>query len=206
MEALLDRLSAVSLLGPSPEALIVVLGLSCAFTALHSFQEWKGQGGPLWRNFGAIVGLYVPSWLGFALFTVGLVLGLWALAFAGIAGWLPFAGLLSSSASAAALAALIGARLSDTAISHVLLHQLGYRPNPGLASTPLYVIEAVFIAVVFRKGLAADPAAVEYGFTGGVLFFALVLPGLWLLRLVVPSWRRSAWPRRHPMPAWASEP
>src|SRR5262249_29186616 len=50
----------------------------------------------------------------------------------------------SAGPTAAALGVLIGARLSDTIASHALLYTVGYRPNPGFSSTPLYVIEAFF--------------------------------------------------------------
>ena len=36
-----------------------------AITSLHSYQEWKGLGAPLWRNFGAIVGFDFPDRCGF---------------------------------------------------------------------------------------------------------------------------------------------
>jgi len=205
MGAALDHLDAVSLLGRSPEALFLVLGFDFMISAIHSLQEWKGRGGPLWRNFGAIAGLYLPHWLGFLLFTVALLLGLWTLALTGIAGWLPFLGAAGPSVSAAALGALIGARLSDTAVSHVMLHRLGYRPNPGLSSTPLYVIEAAFLAVAFQKGLLVDLASAMLGFIGGTLFFVLVLPALRLLRFIAPAWRRAAWVRGQPAPTWALE-
>jgi hypothetical protein len=205
MNDVLDHLNSVSMLGRSAEVLFLVLGLDFAITALHSYQELLGRGGPLWRNFGAVVGVYVPNILGFVLFTAGLVLVLWALALAGIAGWLPLVGLVGPSASAAALGALIGARLSDTAISHVALHAAGYRPNPGLSSTSLYVAEAAFILIAFQKGLAGGPTAAKYGFLAGVLAFVVVLPLLWVLRLVIPAWRRTHWPRWQPLPAWATE-
>jgi hypothetical protein len=205
MNEILDHLNSVSLFGRSAAALLLVLGLNFAITALHSYQEWTGRGGPLWRNFGAIVGLYVPNSAGFLVFTAGLTLALWALALAGIAGWLPFVGVVGPSVSAAALGALIGARLSDTAISHVALHAAGYRPNPGLSSTPLYIVEAVFVLIAFQKGLAADPTAAKCGFLAGALAFVLVLPVLWLARLAIPAWRRTRWLRWQPLPAWATE-
>ena len=40
-------------------ALILIADL--AFTLLHSWQELKGDGAPLWRNFGAIVGIAIPD-------------------------------------------------------------------------------------------------------------------------------------------------
>jgi hypothetical protein len=102
------------------------------------------------------------------------------------------------------LGALIGARLSDTLISHVLLYGVGYRPNPGLSSTPLYVLEALFIVWAFQPRLAANPSSAKAGLVLGILAFVLVLPGLWLVRQAMPAWKRSPWPRWQPMPSWAS--
>ena len=34
--------------------------------------EWKGKGGPLWRNFGAIVGFEISDRWGFLIFTAPL--------------------------------------------------------------------------------------------------------------------------------------
>jgi len=47
---------------------------------------------PLWRVFGAVVGVWIPNGLGFALFTVSLTIVQWAVGLAGIAGWLPIVG------------------------------------------------------------------------------------------------------------------
>jgi hypothetical protein len=168
-------------------------------------QEWKGAGGPLWRNFGAIVGLKIPDAAGFLGFTVLLTLTLWALGLIGIAGWFPLVGSVGSGCAAFALGALIGARLSDTLISHVLLHYLGYRPNPGLSSTPLYILEALFVIVAFRAGLAADPRSAWWGIVAGAGLFVAVLPLLWLLRLLIPGWRRERWPSGRPMPSWVTD-
>jgi hypothetical protein len=199
MDEALEHFSKISGFGRSAPLLILILAANFAITALHSFQEWKGAGAPLWRNFGAIVGVKIPDLLGFLGFTAGLTLTLWALALIGIAGcprWIP---------PAFALGALIGARLSDTLVSHVLLNALGYRPNPGLSSTPLYIIEALFLIVAFRAGLAADWASAKCGIIVGAGFFVAVLPGLWLLRLLVPGWRRQRWQRGHAMPAWVAD-
>jgi hypothetical protein len=199
MDQALDHFSQVSGFARSAALLVLILAASFAITGLHSFQEWKGAGGPLWRNFGAIVGVKIPDWLGFLGFTAGLTLVLWALALAGIAGlprWIP---------PAFALGALIGARVSDTLVSHLLLNGLGYRPNPGLSSTPLYVLEALFLIVAFRAGLAADWASARCGIIAGAGFFVAVLPLLWLVQLLVPGWRRQRWQRGQPMPAWVAE-
>jgi hypothetical protein len=199
MDDALNHFSQISGFGRSAPLLILILAASFAFTAFHSWQEWKGDGGPLWRNFGAIVGVKIPDWLGFLVFTAVLTLTLWALALIGIAG------LPRWSAPAFALGALIGARLSDTLISHVLLNGLGYRPNPGLSSTPLYIIEALFLIVAFRAGLAADWASARCGIIAGAGLFVVVLPLLWLARFPFPGWRRERWQRGRAMPAWVTD-
>jgi hypothetical protein len=175
--------------------LVLILLADFALTSFHAYQEWKGEGGPLWRNFGAIVGLNLSDGWGFFLFTFSLTVILFGVGFIGIMG-----GTFGLRGTAFALGALIGARLSDTLVSHVLLYSLGYRPNPGLSSTPLYVLEAGFIAWIFQAALAADPVDAKYGFAAGVIAFILVLPLLWLLRTVVPALRRPPWKRGQPMP------
>jgi hypothetical protein len=66
--------------------LLLILVVDFAITSLHSYQEWKGVGAPLWRNFGAIAGLDVPDRLGFLFFTVVLTVVLFAIGFVGITG------------------------------------------------------------------------------------------------------------------------
>jgi hypothetical protein len=178
--------------------LVLILAADFGITLLHSYQEWKGPGAPLWRNFGAIVGLDVPDRLGFLAFSVLLTLTLFAIGLVGILG------LIGPRTTAFALGALIGARLSDTFVSHVALHGLGYRPNPGLSSTPLYVLEALFIAWFFHASLAAEPRWAGFGFVLGVLSFVAVLPGLWLVRWVLPARQRPPWRRWEPIPLRAS--
>lgn len=203
MDTLLNHLNEVSLFGVSEAALFLIIGINFAITLIHTLQEWKGSEVPLWRNFGAIVGVRVPDWLGFALFTLGLTLGLWTIGLIAFAGWLPVLGEVSKPAAITALGVLIGARVSDTLISHLLMHFLGYRPNPGLSSTPLYIAEAVFILIAFREGLASDPTAAWTGVIAGFSFFLFVQPLLWILRLIVPSWRRVRWMRGKSIPDWA---
>jgi hypothetical protein len=205
MTAILDHLDKVSVFGPSVVALFLILGLDWVFTGLHTFQEWRGEAAPLWRVFGAVVGLRLPNWLGFLLFTVTLTLALWGVGLAGIAGWVPLAGHLAPYKAVGALGVLIGARIADTLISHWGLYAVGYRPNPGLKSTPLYVLEAVFILLTFWKGLSHDPHAALCGFVIGAGFFILVLPALWALRIIAPSWRRERWTRWQPLPTWAMD-
>jgi hypothetical protein len=69
----------------SAPLLALILVADFAITSLHSYQEWKGAGAPLWRNFGAIAGLDVPDRWGFRLFTVLLTLILFVIGFVGIA-------------------------------------------------------------------------------------------------------------------------
>jgi hypothetical protein len=204
LREILDHLDQVSTLGPSFFLLFVVLGINWTITAIHTYEEWKGEVVPLWRVFGAIVGVYLPDWLGFALFTVGLTLLLWTLGLAGIVGWVPVVGPISVEASVWALGALIGARLSDTLVSHWSLFLQGYRPNPGLKSTPLYVAEAVFLVLAFWRGLSLAPYPAWIGFGCGVLFFILVLPLIRTFRLI-PPWRRAPWVRNQPLPEWTRD-
>jgi hypothetical protein len=178
--------------------LVLILIVDFAITSLHSYQEWKGVGAPLWRNFGAIVGVDIPDKWGFLFFTVGLTLTLFLIGFVGIIG--P----LGPGWTAVALGALIGARLSDTLVSHVLLYCAGYRPNPGLSSTALYILEALFIGWAFQARLAADPAFAKAGLALGAIPFPLVLPALWLLGLLKPAWKRPRWRGWEPMPSWAA--
>lgn len=181
----------------SAPILVLILLADFAITSLHSIQEWKGVGAPLWRNFGAIVGLDVPDRLGFLFFTALLTLTLFAIGCVGITG------LFGPWLTAAALGALIGARLSDTVVSHVLPYIVGYRPNPGLSSTPLYVFEAIFIGWAFSERLAAQPSPAIFGSIAGVLMFVAVLPALRLARRLVPAWQRPPWSSWQPMPSWA---
>src|SRR6266849_5113982 len=204
MTAILEHLDQVSVFGHSFVALCIILSINWALSALHIYQEWRGDDVPLWRVFGAVVGVRLPDWLGFSSFTLGLLLLLWGTGLAGIAGWLPIYGQLSPPYAVGALAIIIGARISDSIISHWSLYGLGYRPNPGLESTPLYVIEAYFILVVFWKGFSLAPTAAWLGFGGGAALFILVLPSLRTLR-VIESWRREEWIPGQPIPAWTRD-
>jgi hypothetical protein len=100
---LLNHLDQVSLFGRSSLALFLILFIDWGFSAAHTYEEWRGEEVPLWRVFGAVVGLWFPQWLGFFLFTLVLTLLLWLVGLAGIAGWLPFAGQLSLPTTVGAL-------------------------------------------------------------------------------------------------------
>ena len=105
MTAILDRLDQVSVFGPSSLALFLILGLDWVFSGVHAYEEWRGEEAPLWRVFGAVVGLWLPNWLGFLLFTLALTLLLWCLGLAAIGGWLPFVGHVSLPIAVGALGA-----------------------------------------------------------------------------------------------------
>jgi hypothetical protein len=203
MTSMLNHLNEVSIFS-SALALVLIVGFNWAFTLIHILQEWKGEAVPLWRVFGAVVGVWIPNGLGFALFTVSLTIVQWAVGLAGIAGWLPIVGPVALPVAVGALGALVGARLGDSIVSHWGLYALGYRPNPGLSSTALYAIEAVFILSTFWQGLALAPHAAWTGFAAGILFFCLVLPALHCLR-IIPAWRRERWRRGEPLPSWAKD-
>jgi len=205
MAAVLDHLDQVSIFGRSSGALTLILLLDWAFSAFHSYQEWRGTKAPLWRIFGAVVGVWVPNWVGFLAFTIGLTLLLWCVGLMAIAGWLPVIGHLTEPTAVVALGALIGARISDTLVSHWGLYAVGYRPNPGLSSTPLYVLEAAFILLTFWQGLSSHPVAARWGFVLGAGFFILVLPALRSARLWAPASRRPPWIRWQPLPDWATK-
>jgi hypothetical protein len=198
---MLDHLSKVSVFNHSFPALFLILGLSLAFTLLHTLEEWKGRGGPLWRNFGAVVGARIPDWFGFPIFFVILTGALWLITLVAITGSL-LKHAVSPHCADVALGALIGARLGDTLVSHLLLYVLRYRPNPGLTSSSLYVAEAVFLIATFHPGLIAGGSSSCLGLLLGAGSFCLVLPLLWLLRTVIPCWREVPWRRGELPPEW----
>src|SRR3954462_14177971 len=117
----MDYLAQV-LIFSSFAALLLILGANWAFTLAHILQEWKGEEVPLCRVFGAIVGVFVPNRFGFRLFTVGLGLALWLIGLMAIAGWLPIVGSLPRCLGVWALGVLVGARVTDSVISHWMLY------------------------------------------------------------------------------------
>src|SRR5262249_34165786 len=125
MTSMLDYLDHVSIFSSSL-ALLLILGMNWAFTLIHILQEWKGEVVPLWRVFGAVVGVRVPDGLGFLSFTVGLTIIQWAVGLAGITGWLPIVGQLNHAIAIGALGGIIGARIGDNVVSHWGLYSLGY--------------------------------------------------------------------------------
>jgi hypothetical protein len=203
MTSPLDYFDSISAFGPSAAILGLVLAANIAFTGVHVWQEWKGERWPLWRVFGAIVGLRLPNWIGFLVFTVTLALGQWVLGLMAYAGWLPLFGMVPTSLAIWSLGAILGGRIADCCVSHWGLWLLRYRPNPGLSSTVLYTLEAVVILVAFRKGLAANPGAAWCGVLVGAGLFIAVIPALALWRMLAKSWQREPWTRGEHIPAWA---
>lgn len=194
---------SVSSLGRSAVMPLLLLVLSWGFSAVHVFEEWKGAGFPLWRAFGAIEGVYVPNGLGFLFFTVALLLILWIIGVGAIVG-LGVAGPLTAQQGVFWLGALIGALVSDCIFSHWIPYLAGYRPNPGVRSTALYVLEAAVLLVLFRKGLSGYPPQAVVGALLGALFFLAVWGVLVALRLCFPFWRRPPWVSGQPIPSWAT--
>ncbi len=50
MAAILDHLDQFSVFGRSSVAFFLVLGLDWAFSAVHAYDEWKGEEAPLWSK------------------------------------------------------------------------------------------------------------------------------------------------------------
>jgi hypothetical protein len=199
MSAILDHLSQVSIFGRSLVWFVVLLGLDWIFSAVHAYEEWRV---PLWRVFGAVVGLWLPNWLGFLLFTLGLTLILWSAGLLAIAGWFPLVGDVSLPVAIGALGFIIGAWISDTLISHWGLYALGYRPYTGLRSTVLYVIEAAALLTTFQHGLWLSGGAAFWGLVCGAGFFIVVLPVMRAVRVTAAPWRREPWVPWQPLPVW----
>jgi len=198
-----DHVDQVSIFGRSYLALVLILAFDWAFTLIHTLQEWRGEKIPIWRNFGAVAGVWISNRAGFRAFIVGLTVFLWVVGLLGILG--PVIN-VPVCLSIGALGFIVGGRIADTLISHLLLHSIGYRPNPGIKSTPLYVLEAIFIVVVFWKDFLHNTRAAWTGFGLGCLGFFIVIPGLLLLRLIKPLSRRERWIPGKPIPQWTSEP
>src|SRR5215468_3907496 len=174
-------------------ALALLQIANLALTLLHSVQERNGK---LWRYFGAIAGVRIPDSDGQFLFFVVLTISLWIVGLLGITGtvlwptWLAFG----------CFGAIIGCRISDSLFSHILLNNAGYRPNPGLASVPLYFIEALVLAAVFYPTIRTHTYAVPIGFILGALFFYGVIPGLKKFGPLL--WERmTPWKKGTPQPA-----
>jgi hypothetical protein len=193
----LQYFDQISLFGPSTLMLGLVLAADLVFTGIHVWQEWKGEKYPLYRAFGAIVGFWFPRGIGFALFTVGLAVFLWAMGITAYTGW------LGTGFGIGALGFVLGARASDSIISHWALSLAGYRPNPGLSSTLLYVLEIVLIVFAFQRGLSLNLRAASIGIICGFAAFVFPLPVMAVLRFFIKSSQYERWVRGKQIPEWA---
>lgn len=205
--AMQDYLGEVSWFSaPAPLlAVVLILGTDLVLTLIHVSQEFRGH---LWSYFGGIAGIRVPAWLGIALFSIGLTLLLWSIAFAGLAGGLSPVIEVSRPWSIACIGAIIGGRVGDGIFSHIRPHRAGYRPNPGLGTVPYYFAEALVLAVLFVPGLRTHGIWAAGGAAAGALFFWSVLPAFRLIRKITlrPTRQTPAapWIPGEPRPEWAS--
>jgi hypothetical protein len=164
---------------------IILLLCNLVLSVLHTNQERQGK---LWNYFGHVEGVKIPDALGLAVFFVGLTAVLW------IVGFFAFTNLASSISvpGIALIGGIIGARLSDSFYSHLLLYKKydKYAANPGLQSVPYYLVEAAVLLVIFFPGLVSGwPAGA--GFVLGWAGFAVIRPSL---RWFWPaSWRQERW-------------
>jgi hypothetical protein len=193
--------AGTSVFGDVPIVAALLAIVSMTLTLVHGNQERQGR---LWRYFGAIYGFRFPDWLGLPVFFVMLTLVLWAVAVVGIMGAWTWSGSLTQGWGVGAVGVLIGARLADSWKSHIELSRKGYKPNPGKASVPLYITEAVVLVVVFAPGLIRNWQFAVSGIAVGTgLFWLLVPTSLRLLAMVFP--RHGLWVAGQPMPNWAQE-
>ena len=174
--------------------LAVLQIINLALTLLHSLQERKDR---LWRYFGAIAGVKIPDSFGQAVFFGGLTISLWIVGLLGITGTV----LWQTPLAFGCLGAIIGCRISDSLFSHILPNSAGYRPNPGLQSVPLYIIEALALVAVFYPAIRMHTFPVLIGFIIGALAFYTVIPGLKTIgRLVFEP--IEPWQKGSPQPKW----
>src|SRR5262245_14217397 len=161
-----ENLQNIWLLGSSYTlvALAILQIADLALMLLHSVQERKGQ---LWRYFGAIAGVKIPDTFGQLVFFGGLTASIWIVGLLGITGTV----LWQTPVAFGCLGAIIGCRISDSLFSHILLNNAGYRPNPGLASVPLYFVEVLVLVAVFYPAIHVHAFDALIGFIIGALAF-----------------------------------
>lgn len=89
------------------------------------------------------------------------------------------------------------------AFSHVRLHLQGWRPNPGLGSTPLYVVEALAVAFLYSPAITLHwGAALIWAALAAGLFLA-VIPFFRLIARAAAGWRQPKWNAGEALPAAA---
>jgi hypothetical protein len=191
-----ENLQNIWILGSSNKLglLAIVQIVNLALTLIHSLQERKGQ---LWRYFGAIAGVKIPDSFGQVVFFGGLTLSLWIVGLIGIYGTVTW----QTPLAFGCLGAIVGCRLSDSLYSHVRLNYEGYKPNPGLESVPLYLVESVALTAIFLPTVTAHPGAVTIGFAIGAFAFYSVIPTLRILGPLVFE-KMQPWKRGTPQPQW----
>jgi hypothetical protein len=191
-----ENLQNISILGSNSKLVLlaIVQIVNLALTLIHSLQERKGQ---LWRYFGAIAGVKISDSFGQIVFFGGLTLSLWIVGLIGIYGTVTWQMPLAFGC----LGAIVGCRLSDSFYSHAKLNYEGYKPNPGLRSVPLYLVESVLLTVIFWPTVAAHPGSVTIGFVIGAFAFYSVVPTLRILGPLVFEKMRP-WKRGTPQPLW----
>ena len=191
MESLHTYLSAATMLDalfPAQwvtAAGVALLLINMALSLVHTNQERTGK---LWEYFGHVEGVKIPEPLGFLGFFLVLTGVLWIVGVGAFTNWLSSYHL----PGIALIGGIIGARLSDSFYSHLLLNRRydKYAANPGLASVPYYLVEAAVLFIVFLPGLLSGPAGV-IGILAGWGVFALIRPAL---RVLAPaSWRQDRW-------------
>ena len=180
--------------GATTALLAIMQVINLALTLLHSLQERKGQ---LWRYFGAIAGVKIPDVFGQIVFFAGLTLSLWAVGLMGIYGTVMW----QTPLTFGFLGAILGCRLSDSLYSHVRLNAQGFKPNPGLASVPLYLIESTALIVIFFPAIMNNTVPVAVGFVIGALAFYSVIPTLRILGPVAFQ-KIEPWKAGTPQPRW----
>lgn len=114
----------------------VLAAASVLATVVHTLDEVEGEGGPIWTYLARTYGPEVPDWVGAG----GLLVFSAAQAGAALVGYAAGVGPV--------LWALATVRTADCLVSHWGPWLAGRRPNPGLATTPLYAGEATLIAAV----------------------------------------------------------
>lgn len=164
----------------------VFLAANLALSLVHSYQELRGH---MWRYVGAIVGIRIPDSYGVVLFFVGLTIVLWSVGIVGLVG-VPFA---SEAVQTGGIWCMIGFRFSDSWNLHYRLANLGYVPNPGLPSAPLYLVEGAILTVLFLPSLLLHPAAAVIGYALGWIFFMSVMPIVRRIPMLFPSLRQKVW-------------
>jgi hypothetical protein len=126
---------------------IILLLCNLVLSVLHTNQERQGK---LWNYFGHVEGVKIPDALGLAVFFVGLTAVLW------IVGFFAFTNLASSISvpGIALIGGIIGARLSDSFYSHLLLYKnmTSMLPTPASNQCPIISLRRQCFWSSFSRG------------------------------------------------------